>query len=72
MSELGLILLAPNFGDGTVQQLSAYGLAAFTVLATDMFHISVANGPALTVEITNVLKNIGIVIALLAVAKKPE
>jgi uncharacterized membrane protein YphA (DoxX/SURF4 family) len=69
---LGLALLLPQISDrgADIQKYAAYGLAAFTVLATAMFHIPLVGGETLTVELTSVLKNLVIVAALYAVGKE--
>ena len=67
----GLALLFPQFtGNCHIRQrYAAYGLAAFTVLATVMFHVPMVGGESLNAEFTAVLKNIVIIAALWAVGR---
>lgn len=68
---LGLALLLPkDLITETAQKYAAYGLAAFTVLATAMIHIPFVGGETLTPELTTTLKNLVIVAALFAVGKE--
>lgn len=68
---LGLALLLPSLDEnGVIQKYSAYALAAFTLLATVMFHLPFVAGQTLTPELTNVLKNLVIAVALFAVGKE--
>ena len=68
---LGLVLLLPAFGENGAkyQKYAAYGLLAFTILATLMFHFPFIGGETLTPELTTTLKNIVITIALYTVGK---
>ena len=67
----GLALLVPQFtGNCHIRQrYAAYGLAAFTALATLMFHVPMVGGESLNTEMTAVLKNIVIIAALWAVGR---
>lgn len=68
---LGLLLLLPQLdSDGRLQKYAAYALAGFTLLATIMFHLPFVAGQTLTPELTNVLKNLVIAVALIAVGKE--
>lgn len=69
---LGLALLWPQITATCVtrQQYAAYGLALFTIAATLLFHVPMVGGEVLTAELTNVLKNIIIIVALYAVGKE--
>jgi uncharacterized membrane protein YphA (DoxX/SURF4 family) len=69
---LGLALLLPatNATMDNVHKYAAYGLAAFTALATVMFHVPLVGGETLTTELTAVLKNIVIIAGLYAVGKE--
>jgi uncharacterized membrane protein YphA (DoxX/SURF4 family) len=64
---LGLALLLRPLGSNEVKY-AAYGLLAFTVLATLMFHVPLI-GTAVTVELTAILKNAVVAAALWAVAQ---
>lgn len=66
---LGLALLLPNINTD-IQKYAAYGLAAFTALATLMFHVPLVGGETLTTELTAVLKNLVIIAGLYAVGKE--
>jgi uncharacterized membrane protein YphA (DoxX/SURF4 family) len=77
---LGLVLLAPQLlthvepllktDSSNIQKYAAYGLAAFTALATLMFHVPLVGGETLTTELTSVLKNLVIIAGLYAVGKE--
>lgn len=70
---LGLVLLLPKLDEnGTMQKYAAYGLGAFTLLATVMFHLPFVAGQTLTPELTNVLKNLVIAVALFTVGKESK
>jgi uncharacterized membrane protein YphA (DoxX/SURF4 family) len=67
----GLALLVPQFtGNCHIRQrYAAYGLAAFTALATVMFHLPMLGGESLNPEFNNIIKNIVIIAALWAVGR---
>jgi putative oxidoreductase len=68
---LGLLLLLPKLDEaGNSHKYAAFGLAAFTILATLMFHVPFVGGEVLTVELTNTLKNVIIIVALFVVGKE--
>lgn len=70
---LGLLLLLPAIrGNAQSHQYAAFGLAAFTILATLMFHAPFIGGEVLTVELTNTLKNLIIIVALFVVGKESK
>ena len=68
---LGLLLLLPPVGENgeKSQQYAAYGLLAFTILATVLFHFPFIGGETLIPELTTTLKNAVIAAALFAVGK---
>lgn len=65
---LGLILLLRP-ADSVEVKYASYGLLAFTVLATFMFHVPFIGGETLTAELTATLKNVVTAAALWAVAR---
>lgn len=70
---LGLVLLLPSLSEKfSSHQYAAFGLAAFTVIATLLFHVPFIGGEVLTVELTNTLKNLIIIAALYAVGKETK
>lgn len=67
----GIALLAPRFMDlcALRQRLAAYGLLAFTALATLMFHVPGLAGETFDAELVHVMKNIVVMAALFAVGR---
>ena len=67
----GIALLAPRFMDLCVlrQRLAAYGLLAFTAIATLMFHVPGMAGETFDAEMVHVMKNIVVMAALWAVGR---
>lgn len=70
LAEIGLgIILLLRPADSVETKYAAYGLLAFTILATLMFHVPFIGGETLTAELTATLKNVVTATALWAVAK---
>lgn len=68
---LGLLLLLPSLDSQKLtHEFSAYALAAFTLVATLMFHLPFASGATLTPELTLALKNVVLAVALFAVGRQ--
>jgi uncharacterized membrane protein YphA (DoxX/SURF4 family) len=69
---LGLLLLLKSSDQNSaiIQKYAAYGLLAFTLLATLLFHVPLIGGETFTTELTAVLKNLVIMVALYAVGKE--
>ena len=67
----GLALLLPRFMNLCVlrQRIGAYGLLAFTALATVMFHVPGMAGETFDAEMVHVMKNIVVIAALWAVGR---
>jgi len=65
---LGLVLLLRP-ADSKEVKYAAYGLLAFTVLATLMFHVPFIGAETLTAELTATLKNVVTVAALWAITQ---
>jgi uncharacterized membrane protein YphA (DoxX/SURF4 family) len=63
---LGLLLLLPPLGENgeKLQKYAAWGLLAFTILATIMFHLIPITLAVFTAELTAILKNAIIMVAL--------
>jgi uncharacterized membrane protein YphA (DoxX/SURF4 family) len=65
---LGLtLLLRPT--DSKEVKYASYGLLAFTLIATLMFHIPLVGGEVITNEMTAILKNAVVAAALWAIGK---
>jgi len=71
---LGVGLLMPQMNSNCAwrQRVSAYGLAVFTGIATLLFHVPLIAGETLTPELTNSLKNLIIISALVTVGNNIE
>ena len=67
----GLALLVPQWMSlcALRQRIGAYGLLAFTALATVMFHVPGMAGETFDAEMVHVMKNIVIIAALWAVGR---